>query len=223
MNNATEDFIFKALTFYNHLNHDDQKFLLDNIVEIKYTQGQNIYSAQNDCIGVLLIKSGGLRTYILSEDGRDVTLYRLAPGDICILSASCLIKSITFDVYIDAEADSEVLLINSFVYSDIQSRNIYVENFSLKTAVEKFSAVIWSMEQMLFMRFDRRLATFLYDESVKTNSANIHLTHEQIAKYMGSAREVVSRMIKYFEKEGIVKLYRGGVEITDKAKLKSLL
>lgn len=223
INNTSKNFITEHLDFYDKLDSTEQQLLLDNVAEIVYKQGENVYSANNDCIGVLLIKSGELRTYILSEDGRDITLYRLSPGDVCILSASCLIKNITFDVHIDAEVDSEVILVNSFIYSELQSKNIYVENFSLNTAVEKFSSVIWAMEQMLFMRFDKRLATFLYDETVRTKSTTINLTHEQIAKYMGSAREVVSRMMKHFEKENILRLFRGGAEILDKDKLKEYL
>lgn len=223
IDDQSKEFIREHLTFYEQLSPEDQQLLFDHTAELVYQQGEAIYNAHHDCIGVLLLKSGELRTYILSEDGRDITLYRLSPGDVCILSASCLLKSITFDVHIDAEAKSEVLLVNSFIYSALQANNIHVENFSLNTAVEKFSAVIWAMEQMLFMRFDRRLATFLQDEMVKTGSPDIKLTHEQIARYMGSAREVVSRMLKHFEEEGILRLYRGGVEILDKDRLRAYL
>lgn len=223
MNKLENDFIRKSLTFFDYIDSEDQDSLLENISEKTYLRGNNIYSAKNDCIGVLLIKSGSLRVYVLSEDGREVTLYRLSPGDVCVLSASCLIKTITFDVHIDAEIDSQLYFIDISIYSKLQSENIYVENFSHKTVVDKFSHVMWAMEQMLFMKFDRRLATFLYDESVKTHSPFISLTHQQIANYMGSAREVVSRMIKHFEKEGIVRISRGSIEIIDEEKLKTLL
>ena len=79
------------------------------------------------------------------------------------------------------------------------------------------------MQQILFMSFDKRLAIFLLDEVAKNNSDTLKITHEQIAKYMGSAREVVSRMLKYFEGEGIVALSRGGIQLLDKQKLRGLL
>ena len=182
-----------------------------------------MHSAENDCIGVLLVKSGELRTYILSEGGKEATLYRLNAGEVCILSASCLIHNITFDVFIDAETDSEVLLLSAAVFARLQAKNIYVENFALRVMVDKFSDVMWAMEQILFKSFDSRLATFLLDESAKRGSDRIDLTHEQIARYMASAREVVSRMIKYFEKEKLVTLHRGGLVITDKAGLRKLV
>ncbi|MFT4144465.1 MAG: Crp/Fnr family transcriptional regulator [Mobilitalea sp.] len=217
------ELIKSSFEFWDKIDEETREYFLQSIALVNYSQGDNIYSALNDCVGVMLVKSGGLRTYILSEDGRDVTLYRLRPGDICILSASCLLKNITFDVYIDAEVDSEVYMINSYTYSKIQEKNVYVENFSLKLAVDRFSDVMWAIEQMLFMKMDRRLATFLFDEAAKSNTHNIKMTHEQMAKYVGSAREVISRMLKQFERDGLIEMKRGGLRITDMEKLKGLL
>ncbi len=222
MEDKNTAFIYKTLTFWDKLNEKEQALILSNMISVKYRHGENIHSGENDCIGIILIKSGELRTYILSEDGREITLYRLVKGDICILSASCILKNITFDVHIDAEHDSEVLLINSNVFQQICNENIYAENFSYKTIADRFSDVMWAMQQILFMSFDKRLATFLLDELSKNDSDSILLTHEQIAKYMGSAREVVSRMLKYFENEGLVELSRGGVKVIDKKSLRKL-
>lgn len=216
-------FLTSTLSFWNKLKPSEQSLILDYTLPLTYKQGTTIHGGDRDCIGVLLVKSGTLRTYLLSEDGKEVTLYRLYSGDICILSASCLLKNITFDVHIDAECNTEILLINSSIFSQLTAQNIYVENFSYKVAAERFSDVIWAMEQILFMSFDKRLAIFLLDEASKTNSDTILLTHEQIAKYMGSAREVVSRMLKYFANERFVELTRGSIKIIDKKRLRALL
>lgn len=216
------DFLSKSLSFWNKLSINEKNSIINNVALLKYKQGVNIHSGENDCVGVLIVKSGELRTYILSEDGKEITLYRLSSGEVCILSASCILKGITFDVHIDAEADSEILLINSLVFSRISEQNLYVENFSYKIVIDRFSKVMWAMEQILFLSMDSRLATFLISEISKNNTNTINLTHEQIAKYIGSAREVVSRMLKYFQNEGIVKLSRGGIKILDKLKLEKL-
>ena len=134
-----------------------------------------------------------------------------------------MLSSIHFDVHVDAEKESEVLVINAPAFSKLCKKNVYIENFSLRLATERFSDVMWAMEQILFMSFDRRLAIFLLDESAKNGTDSLTLTHEQIAKYMGSAREVVSRMLKYFVKERIVEVSRGCIRILDKKKLKSLV
>lgn len=223
MENKNMDFLYKTLTFWDKLNEKQQSLLLNNMLAVKYRQGENIHSGENDCVGVLLIKSGDLRTYILSEDGREITLYRLVAGDVCILSASCILKNITFDVHIDAEHDSEVLLIHSNIFQQICNENVYAENFSYKAVVDRFSDVMWAMQQILFMSFDKRLAIFLLDELSKNGTDSVLFTHGQIAKYIGSAREVVSRMLKYFEKEGFIALFRGGIKIVDKKALKKLI
>lgn len=223
MTEQNKKYLEERLTFWDKITKEEQEILIQNTSVVRYTQGQNIYDAQQECVGVLLIKSGELRTYILSEEGKEVTLYRLSDGDVCILSASCILKNITFDVHVDAEKDSEVLLINSSVFSSLSQRNIYVEAFSLRLTADRFSDVMWAMEQILFMSFDRRLAIFLLDETAKNGIDTLSLTHEQIAKYVGSAREVVSRMLKYFAKEGMVELSRGSIKIVDRQKLKGLL
>lgn len=223
LNQQDLEFFKNNMNFWDKLSNSEIELLLENTACLTYHKGEIIHNAEQECIGVLLVKSGELRTYILSEDGKEITLYRLNRGEVCILSASCMLKNITFDVHIDAEQESEVLLINSIVFSQLIENNIYVENYSLRIAVDKFSDVMWTMEQILFMRFDKRLAIFLLDESTKLKSDDIPLTHEQIARYMGSAREVVSRMVKYFQSEGILATYRGGLKIINKAKLRQLL
>ena len=217
------EYLVKYFPVWENLLQSEKEFLLNNIKLVKYNKGENIHNGKNDCIGVLILKKGMLRTYILSEEGKEVTLYRLYKGDVCILSASCILKNITFDVHIDSEEDSEVLMINANAFSKIVSNNIYVENFSYKSAVDKFSDVMWAMEQILFMSFDKRLASFLISEMDKNKKEIIKLTHEQISKYIGSAREVVTRMLKYFASENIVELSRGEIKVIDTEKLKKII
>lgn len=217
------NFIAHIMTFWDNLNEKEKEFVLSNMTPIHYEKGNTVHSGAQDCVGVLLIKSGELRVYMLSEEGKEITLYRLREGDMCILSASCILKNITFEVHIDAEVDTDVLLMPSNLYQQLCKGNMYAENFSDKLVIERFSDVMWAMEQILFMSFDKRLAIFLLDETTRTGHESIDLTHEQIAKYIGSAREVVSRMLKYFASEGIVELSRGGVKVIDKKKLKNIV
>lgn len=139
-----------------------------------------------------------------------------------MLSASCVLEAITFDVFIDAEEDSQCYVISGPAFAAVSKRNPSIKIFSLEAAVGRFSDVMWVMQQILFMSMDKRLAIFLLDESARTGSSTLSLTHEQIARYMGSAREVVSRMLKYFANEGLVEVSRGGIEILDKKGLRKL-
>ena len=139
-----------------------------------------------------------------------------------MLSASCVLDAVTFDVLLDVEEESECYVIGGSAFAAVAERNPSVKIFALETAVGRFSDVMWVMQQILFMNMDKRLAIFLSDESARTGSDTIELTHEQVARYMGSAREVVSRMLKYFAKEGIVEVSRGGIRILDKKRLREL-
>lgn len=222
MDNDKNEMYSRIFPFWDKLTQDEKNRLCTNSSEVKYKKGATIHSGSNECTGVIIVKSGCVRTYLLSDEGREITLYRMHKGSICMLSASCVLQSITFDVFVNAETDCVCDIINGNVFAEVAEKNIYVKNFALETAVEKFSDVVWVMQQILFMSFDRRLAIFLWDEISDSDSMQIKYTQEQIAKYMGSAREVVSRMLKYFVSEGIVSHSRGGITVTDKQKLKEL-
>ena len=139
-----------------------------------------------------------------------------------MLSASCVLSTVTFDVFVDSEENSDCVVIGGCIIEDLSRRRSDVKIFVLETALGRFSDVMWVMQQILFMSIDKRLAIFLYEEISKGGTDTVKLTHEQIAKYMGSAREVVSRMLKYFANEGLVEVSRKGVALLDKKKLRAL-
>ena len=176
-----------------------------------------------ECKGMIILKSGQIRVYMLSDEGREVTLYRLHKGDICVLSASCLLDSITFDVVIEVVEGAETILVPSGILHQVIEQNPYMELFLQRQANERFSDVMWTMQQLLFMRMDRRVAIFLWDEISTTKQNILAYTHDEVARFIGSAREVVTRVLKYFVQEGVLKLSRGKIEIIDKDKLKSYL
>ena len=212
----------KTFPFWDKMSKEDRETLLASSQHVQFKKGTNIHDG-NRCTGVILVKTGALRLYLLSESGKEVTLYRLFPGDMCILSASCVLETLTFDVFVDSEENSECVVVGGCAYEELSRHLPEAKIFALESALSAFSEVMWVMEQILFMSMDRRLAIFLLDECAKNGSDTVHLTHEQIAKYMGSAREVVSRMLKYFVSEGIVSGSRSeGIKLLDKKRLREL-
>lgn len=207
--------------FWDIVSEKDKQFICDHTRTVSFKKGTTVHDG-NGCSGVFLVNSGCLRVYILSDEGKEVTLYRLHSGDMCMLTASCVLQAITFDVMVDAEEDCDCLVVDGVAFSQLSDKTPEIKIFALELAVGRFSDVMWVLQQILFMSMDKRLAIFLLDESARTGSDNIELTHEQIAKYIGSAREVVSRMLKYFSNEGIVENSRKGVRITDKKRLRFL-
>lgn len=223
IDNTNIQVLKNGLPFWDKLTEHEKEILVSNSMKTSFKKNEMIHNSDDECRGVFLIISGQLRAYVLSEDGREVTLYRLYNGDICVLSASCVLESIAFDVFIEAIEKSEVIFIPLTIYHRLMNENINVELFTYKESTSRFSDVMWTMQQILFMAADKRIAYFLYEEMNKTNSDTINFTHDRIAKYIGSAREVVSRMLKYFSDEGIVSLSRGKIKILDKKKLSAYL
>jgi len=213
----------KALPFWKHLKEDERELLSKNSSKVCFQKEESIHRNEEKCAGMIIVLSGQIRAFILSEDGRDITLYRLRNGEVCILSASCVLDAVAFDVFIEAVGETQAVLIPLHVFHKLMEENVYVELFTYKLSTERFSDVMWTMQQILFMRADQRLAVFLWDELTRTTQKELCYTHEQIAKYIGSAREVVTRMLKYFQKEGIVELARGKILIKDRNKLKRYL
>lgn len=212
----------QTLPFWQHLNQNEKNILINNASIIEYQSGQLIHHGKNDCVGILIIVSGKLRTYMISNEGKEITLFYLQPHNVCVLSAACILDSIDFEVLVEAKTTYQIIQISSAAFLQLSKQNIYVELFSYKLATERFSDVMWAMQQLLFMSFDQRLAAYLIEASDRTNSLDIKITHEQIAQDLNSAREVVSRMLKHFAKEGYVHLSRGKIHLINKQALASL-
>ena len=177
------EFYEQYFPFWELLNEEDKKYLCENTAEEHFDKEQPVHDNMG-CSGLFIVRSGRLRLYMLSEDGKEITLYRLVPGDICMLSASCVLNSITFDVYVDAEAPSDCYRIGSAAFGDVSSRYLEVKNYALETAVERFSDVMWIMQQVVFMSMDKRLAIFLLEEAQASGTDTVTLTHEIIARHI---------------------------------------
>ncbi len=210
------------LPIWKQLTPEDQRALAEAAVIRNAPKGTILHNGSADCVGVLVIKSGQLRAYIVSDEGKEVTLYRLLERDICLFSAACMMSSIRFEVTIETEKDSEVWLIPTEAYHAVMERSAPLANYTCQVLASRFSEVMWLMDQILFKRFDARLATFLLEESTIEDSDTLEITHEKIANHMGTAREVVTRMLKYFQEEDMVSLARGGVTLTNRAKLDAM-
>ena len=196
--------------------------ILNSLITRQIKKGTMIHNGSMDCTGLLLVKHGQLRAYILSDEGREITLYRLFDMDMCLFSASCVMRSIQFDVTIEAEKDTDLWIIPAEIYKNIMEESAPVANYTNEIMASRFSDVMWLMENIMWKSLDKRLAAFLLEESTPEGDNTLKLTHEIIANHLGTAREVVTRMLRYFQREGVVKLARGTVEISDEEKLRQM-
>ena len=230
--NETIESVLKQQEFWEKLTEEQQKLILKESRVISYETGEIVYSGARECLGGLLVLNGSLRTYLLSDEGKEVTIYRLREGDVCFLAASCILSAITFDVEIEAQGFTQVLLIPARILSTLTKENIYLENFMYKErttgahaslSLRRFSDVVEALQQLMFLSLTQRIASFLLDEAAKNKTSSITMTHEEIAKIIGSAREAVSRILKQLAKQGYISLNRGEIKIEKREELYKLL
>ena len=207
------------LPFWDKLNREQQE-RLSGIIEYRTVKkGTRIHDSSAECLGLVAVRSGQLRAYILSEDGREITISRLFEYDVSLLSASCVMPDMQFNVMIEAEKDTQFWSIPACFFKNLVDESLVVSNYSRSLLSSNFSELMWLMEQIMWKSFDKRLAAFLLEETAIEGDDTLKITHEKIAAHMGTAREVVTRMLRYFQNEGMVKLERGGIHLLDREKL----
>ena len=207
---------------WKQLTPEQQSLLSSTVIERQAEKGTLIHDGSVDCAGLILVKSGQLRAYILSDEGREITLYRLFDLDICLFSASCVLRSVQFDIMIQAEKPTRYWVIPPHIYKRLMEQSAPMANYTNDLMASRFSEVMWLIEQIMWKSLDKRLAAFLLEEAVIEETNCLSITHEMIANHLGTHREVVTRMLRYFRGEGMVALTRGAVEITDEEKLRKL-
>ena len=200
----------------------DQQARIESVTELqKVKSGTVLHDGSPECLGMLLLRSGQLRAYMLSEEGREITITRFFEMAICLFSASCVMPNMQFDIFIEAEKDSEIWVIPACLFQNLMDESIIIANYARNLITSHFSELKWLRAQIMWKRFDKRLAEFLLEESNLEDTLSLKITHEKIANHMGTAREVVTRMLRYFQSEGMVKLTRGSVDLTDTGKLRA--
>ena len=207
---------------WNKMTEEQQQRLLSVSEFLTVKAGTVLHDGSAECLGMLLVRSGQLRAYLLSEEGREVTICRFFEMDICLFSASCVMPNMQYDIFVEAEKDTQLWVIPACLYQNLMDESIAISNYSHNLITSHFSDVMWLMEQIMWKSFDKRLAKFLLEESALDDTAALKITHEKIANHMGTAREVVTRMLRYFQSEGMVNLTRGTVEIADPQALEKL-
>ena len=210
-----------SLPYWDKLTAEERTLAEQGVRRLRFARNAQVL-AGGDCMGLVLVERGCLRAYLLSEEGREVTLFRVAAGECCVLSATCVMSQITFETHMVAEEETELLVLNAGVFRRLTEENVSIRCFLYEMAAERFSEVLWVMQQILFMGFDRRLALLLAEACRRTGDVRLKMTHEQMARDLGSAREVVTRMLRRFSEEGLVELGRGTVTVLDREGLELL-
>lgn len=218
MQNTHREKIIRAFPFLDLLSLQDKDLFIDNTIISKYEENATLFSSES-CKGILLVLSGSVRVYILSDEGREITLYRLHDGDICVLSFSCVLGTMPMQAIVEAQVQSTIAVQNQEIFTQLHAKYPVIQKFVLESMTGRMADVMWILDQVAFRSMDVRVGRYILSK----NSRIIYATHDEIAREIGSAREVVSRMLKYFEKNGLIKSQRGKFEICDTEKLRKFI
>ena len=209
-----------ALPFWKDLS-EGERSAVQGCAQIRtYGQGELIYAKDQACLGLIRVLSGAVRTFMLSEEGREIQLYRIEAGDMDVLSAACVMNEITFETQMVADRDTELLVVPATCLSRFKQTNVFVRCFLFEKLGQRFSDVMHGMQTLLFTRVDQRLAASLL--RLSQGAGAVAATHEQLARDISSSREVVSRTLKELERQGLIRLGRGRVTLTDRPGLEAL-
>ena len=221
LNEPEQKFLKETLPFWAKLTPEQALGVVNGSGARHFSTGDMLHRGPIDCAGLYVIRSGQVRAYSISETGREITLFRLFERDVCIFSASCMMKDIRFSIYMEAAENTDTILSPTPVFRQLNQESTAVANYTNSILSSRLSDVMWLLEQILFTSMDKRLAQYLL-ERFNECGEKLKTTHEEIARDLGTAREVVTRMLKYFQTEGMVKLSRGEISLTDRKKLHSL-
>ena len=245
----------EQLPFWKNLSQDEKDRTLSLSVIREFEKGNILHATDGDCLGLAMVLSGSVRAYMMSEEGREITLYHIHEGEWDVLTASCIMYQITFDTQMVIEEESRILIVPTTVLARLKEENIFVRSFIYEALTERFSDVMWTIQQILFYGIDQRIAAYLVhraeEQGYSLNSADagtkssaggngagtkssagsaaaednpavIMVTHEEIAREINTAREVVARIIKHFINDGLVETGRGKVKIKDPRRIYEL-
>ncbi|WMI81131.1 Crp/Fnr family transcriptional regulator [Anaerotignum sp. MB30-C6] len=213
----------EMLPFFQSLSEEEKTFFQKNLKVIEFKEGDLIYSPAKGSLGMVQVLKGAVRAYIISDEGKKATIFRLREGEFCMLTMACAMSQITFDVEVEASEDCQLLLLPTEVFTKVEQQNIYVKNFSLELMMERMSSLIEGVQQMIFLNLEQRIASYLLDESSQRKNDTIYLTQEQIAENIGSAREAVSRTLKRMKEKDLISVGRGCIHILNKKELYEML
>ena len=185
----------------------------------KAPAGTPMFHEHSPCSGFPLVLAGSIRVLQRYPNGRELQLYRVKPGESCLLSGSCLLGETNYAASGIAETDVELLILPPALFQELIAGDDSFRRHVFEVFGERLSALMQIVEAIAYQKLDQRLAALLVG---RTADGEIHATHQALADDLGSVREIVSRLLRSFEDRGWVDLGRERVRIVDRAALESL-
>lgn len=212
---ALRDQAVAAFSFLRDAGEAFRSAFFEAVRSHRIEAGQFVAMEGDACRALPLVLDGRARVYKMGAQGREITLYRIAPGESCILTASCILGDRRFPAFARADQDVEMMLVPSGVVRRWMDQYPAWRSFVFQLIAQRLTSVIQTVDEVAFQRLDARLAAYLLQQIDAAERDTVHATHEAIASELGSSRAVISRQLKTFEQEGLVVLGRGVIAVQD--------
>ena len=196
--------------FFSGLSPDGRQRLLDSLQVMRIDNGTELLDEGALCRALLLVESGAIRVFKVSPAGREITLYQVEPGESCVLGTSCVVNDLRYPANAVSSQPTTALAVPASIFRELYDREAAVREFVMSLFSRRLAALMLLVEEVAFRRMDSRLAAFLVEKSSVSAGITrpIEMSHEEIASHLGTAREVVSRVLQQFVDEGLVQLER---------------
>ncbi len=214
------DSTFVMYPFLEKISLDSRRAIEKNSKSYFFKNKSNIIFKGDKVGGAYLVESGCLRVYNIDAKGKEITLYTVLPGESCLLALNCVFSDLRYPAWVDVDSPlTKVLMIPSGIYRQLYVKENAIRDFTFNILSARIFDLMSTLEETTSCELDYRLASFLIRRS--DNSGIVYISHQDIASHLGTAREVVSRLLKQFEKNGLLKTARGCITLTDIKKLAS--
>nr|WP_294494499.1 Crp/Fnr family transcriptional regulator [uncultured Mediterraneibacter sp.] len=205
----------RTFPFWEQLTDAQKKEIENNTTKNICEKKTKLHFGGGECAGVQIVGEGRVRFFITSPGGGDITLFRLLDGDVSILSAACMLNGMDIELDMEMETDCVIYTIPKRVYRRLYDECSAVKDYTMEMISEKFSDIMWLLNQFVFSNVASRTAGALLEHRVLEQGDELNITHETLAKDAGTAREVVTRILKQFQADELVRLTRGKITILD--------
>lgn len=182
-------------------------------------RGTVLFRPGDPCMSFVLVLAGTVRVYIPGESGREILLYRVEPGEICVLTLSNMLGGITYSAEGVTETDAQLVAIPPQQFEHALTASPAFRRYIFSMIGRRLGEIMLLLEEITFKRLDIRLAHWLARAASDSEDHLVHKTHQDIAAALGSSREVISRLLKEFERNGWIRLNRGNIEVLSRTEL----
>ncbi len=215
--------IYDILPFLKDADNVLVSSMLDDSIRYSINSGTTLMEHGELCNNVIIVLKGRIRVYRISQEGKEITLYRIGGGETCILSMGCVMDHDPLDAVAYVEEPTDLLAIPANLFNEILDKCPHFRKYLFKMLLKALSDVMMLTEEITFHGVNKRIASYLINKSSETRSMILYVTHETIARELGTAREVVSRMIKEFSSHGILEVSRGKIKILESSSLEEIM